>query len=143
MDDKEYQQGLATFLSAKLDLSESDVDQAIRAYNKELRKLHKEIYICHPSNGNSCKLGHGLDAATFKVKKNRWKEICEFVEKNRNNPEMFNLECDFTEGGHGCVIDIDLLEIYDECYQVLSAKSTNLNDTFLVMIEDLIEENEN
>ncbi len=60
---------------------------------------------------NNCEYNHGFSPETFLVTRKLWKKICKNIEEHHDP----NFEDDFTDGGHGCIIDINFREAIQNC----------------------------
>jgi len=65
--------------------------------------------------GSVCDDGHGFGSEIFIVEKKKWDQLVQKVENLRKKKKKCVKSFDYSNGGHGCVIEIDFLEEFESC----------------------------
>lgn len=80
-----------------------------------------KIVILSPES-QCCELGHGLQRCLFVIERSEWTKIGKLLKKFKNSPVVCYEE-EFTNGGHGCIIEYNFYGMYQKC-QIVDPKPT-------------------
>lgn len=77
--------------------------------------MEKVYVVSFPGYGPNCEENDGFGAEVFLVSQAEWKQVAKDMKQlsNDKNVKTF-VGFDYTCGGHGCLIDFDIKEAYDQ-----------------------------
>lgn len=149
----EFQQcGFASFTFSVISKYEKEVVISFLLSKNLL--LSKPIYLSpwiivkFPGSEQNCEYNHGLGSEIFIVERNKWNNISQTIKKLKDNKIYDDYDIDGTSGGHGCLIQLEMYQLFDSCQVIdINPKKGDLrlakklhSNIFLEMLEDWLNE---
>ncbi len=137
MFDQEHLNRLSAHLSKKFSIDEDEMRAEIENFNEECEK--DCIWIRNPKSSEDCGYNHGVQSSIFKINKEKWQSICDFMEKNKDRRFMTVFRENTDDAKGDCHLWFNLFEMYKGCEVLGNQRKSFHRESFLDLVENRVD----
>ena len=115
------------------------INERLKSLIQEKAKINEQddwLYLQSPG-GEDCSEGDGICSCIFRISKKEWLSYGKILRKNKLKYQ--SIELDHSNGGHGCVLQYDLVDMYENTVEVFTTSVISEQDFDLISCDVFLE----